>query len=333
MILVTGATGLVGSHLTMALLEKHLTIRAMYRSDSSLKEVKKLFRWYGKESGFDRIQWVQADITDITTLDAAFENITEVFHCAALVSFDPKEEDAIRKTNIEGTANMVNFCLEYRVNKLTHISSIAALGDSGENELVISEKSEWNPQLQHSDYAISKYGAEMEVWRGKEEGLNILIVNPGVILGPGTTGSSTDLLLSGIEKRMPFYTKGSTGFISVHDVVRCILFLSEHPDTEGRYCLVAEHVDYQSLLSSAALGLGVNPPSLYAAPWLTALGWRIDWILSNFFQQKRTLSKMLAKSLHEKRRFSNEKLRAIYPEKFETIQDCLEESVRFYRRH
>ena len=184
MVLITGATGLVGSHLALHLLENNERIRAIYRTKTSIEKTKSLFKLYGKESLFEQIEWIEADINDIPSLEIAFKGVEYVYHCAALISFDPKDEKKLRKINIEGTANIVNFCLAFNVKKLCHVSSIAALGDLMEHETLITEETIWNPEKHHSDYAISKYGAEMEIWRGLQEGLPVVIINPGVILGP-----------------------------------------------------------------------------------------------------------------------------------------------------
>jgi dihydroflavonol-4-reductase len=156
MVLITGGTGLVGSHLLLHLIENGESVRAIYRNLESVEKTKNIFSYYKKENLFEKINWIQADILDVSSLEIAFENVEYVYHCAAFISFDPKDEDAIRKTNIEGTANVVNFCLVKNVQKLCFISSIAALGDLKENEKIITEAAEWNPEKPHSDYAISK---------------------------------------------------------------------------------------------------------------------------------------------------------------------------------
>ena len=140
MILVTGATGLVGSHLALRLIENGEKVRAMYRNETSITQVQSLFNAYDKLSMFESIEWVKADINDITSLELAFKNVERVYHCAALISFDPKDEQALRKTNIEGTANIVNFCLANQIQKLCYVSSIATLGDLKETETIFSEK-------------------------------------------------------------------------------------------------------------------------------------------------------------------------------------------------
>ncbi len=171
MILVTGATGLLGSHLVLHLIENGAKVRAIYRSPDSLEKTKSLFKGYQKENLFDKIEWVEADITEIPALELAFKKIRQVYHCAALISFDPAEENQLRKINIEGTANIVNFSIAYQIEKLCYVSSIAALGDLKEFENTVTEDTEWNPEKHHSDYAISKFGAEMEIWRGQQEGI------------------------------------------------------------------------------------------------------------------------------------------------------------------
>ena len=287
MILVTGGTGLVGAHLLLHLVEQGENVRAIYRSTTSIKKTKNLFSLYNKFHLFEKIEWMEADILDIPSLENAFQNIEFVYHCAALISFDPKDEEVIRKTNIEGTANIVNFCLAYKIKKMLFVSSIAALGDLNAAETTISETTEWNPEKQHSDYAISKYGAEMEVWRGQQEGLNVLIVNPGVILGPGFPEQGSGVLFSAVAKGLSFYTLGTTGFITVTDVVDTSVRLMKSDIQNERFTLIENNYSFQEILNCIADSLQVKRPKWHATPLLINLFWRADWFLSNFFFQKR----------------------------------------------
>ena len=195
MILVTGGTGLVGSHLLFELVHTNENIRAIYRDEAKQVLVKKVFSYYSEESNllFNKIDWVKADLLDIPTLTEVFTGITHVYHCAALISFDPKDYHKLRKINIEGTANIVNLCIANTISKLCYVSSISTLGKK-ENHSHINEETHWNPDADNSVYGISKYGAEMEVWRGTQEGLKTVIVNPGLILGPGLWNSGSGLL-------------------------------------------------------------------------------------------------------------------------------------------
>ena len=186
MILVTGGTGFVGSHLLFDLAKSGEKVRAIHRKNSDLEAVKKVFSYYTDEKNaeklFRSIEWTEADITEIPALTSAFENITRVYHCAAFVSMGAGHEKVMRRVNIKGTANVVNLCITEKIEKLCYVSSIASLGKPVKGK-IIEEDNLWNPEENHSDYAITKYGAEIEVWRGSQEGLDVVIVNPGVILG------------------------------------------------------------------------------------------------------------------------------------------------------
>ena len=227
MILVTGGTGLVGAHLLLKLTENEDSIRAIYRTATTIEKTKSLFRLYQKETSFVKIDWVHADITDVPSLEIAFQNVDYVYHCAGYISFDPNDEEKLRKINIEGTANIVNFCLSKNIKKLCHVSSIAAFGNVISNKIYIDEETEWNPEVYHSDYAISKYGAEMEVWRGQQEGLQVVIVNPGVILGSTIWKEGSGAIFTKIKNGLKFYTLGETGYIGVNDLVSTMFKLME----------------------------------------------------------------------------------------------------------
>src|SRR5690554_1920443 len=226
MILVTGGTGLVGSHLLYELTQKHESVKAIYRNEKKLSVVKKVFSYYSKQpdEDFNKIEWIQVDLLDIPLLIEAFKNVSHVYHCAAFVSFEPNKYHELRKTNIEGTANIVNLCIANKVEKLCYVSSVATLGKSL-NKTAVDEDALWNPEADNSLYGITKYGAEMEVWRGTQEGLDAVIVNPGVILGesPHNDGSSAIFKLG--ARGVSFYPTGGTGFVDVRDVVKSMIFL------------------------------------------------------------------------------------------------------------
>ena len=316
MILVTGGTGLVGAHLLLHLVENEDSIRAIYRQADAIKKTKSLFQLYQKEHLFTKIDWVLADIIDVPSLLIAFKNIDYVYHCAGLISYDPNDEELLRKINIEGTANIVNFCIDNKIKKLCHVSSRAALGNlayrqtglaSHENE--VTEDTEWNPEAPHSDYAISKYGAEIEVWRGQQEGLDVVIVNPGVIFGSGFWNQGSGLFFSAIKNGFPFYTNGSTAFVGVTDVVKIMIQLMKSNIYGERFTIVAENITFKEIIFSIAENLKVKKPKIEAKPWMTAIGWRLDWFVSTFFGTKRKLSKYSANSLHSSDYISNKKIK------------------------
>ncbi len=340
MILVTGATGFLGSHLMLQLLaqDAKVALKAMYRSDASIEKVKQFFDFFNKAKDFDRIIWVQADILEIPSLASAFEGVNYVYHCAALISFDPADEEKHRKTNIEGTANVVNFSLDFNVKKLLHVSSTSALGDLLPHEIIVSESTEWNPEVAHSDYAISKYGAEMEVWRAQQEGLKTVIVNPGVIFGIVTntndwkTGSAK--IFDAIAKSNKFYTKGATGFVGVSDVVLIMITLMNSKITNEKFVLVSENIKYQKLTDLIAKNLNQKPATSYAPKWLTEMAWRFDWIACNIFNQKRKLSKSMAHSLHSKDFYDSSKITEMLGFEFQSIENIIAEmAIPYLKQH
>jgi nucleoside-diphosphate-sugar epimerase len=332
MILVTGGTGLVGAHLLLHLAESENTLRAIYRESKAIEKTRALFHQFQKEALFSKIEWVCADVTDIPSLTLAFRNIDYVYHCAGLISYDPKDEKKLRKINIEGTANIVNFCLEYKVKKLCHVSSIAALGDivpqafeKTAYQSTITEETEWNPELDHSDYAISKYGAEIEVWRGQQEGLDVVIVNPGVIFGVGFYDQGSGLFFSTIKKGFPFYTQGSTAYVGVRDVVKVMILLMKSTIVGERFILIAENQTYQKVIFTIAEKLEVQKPKFEAKPWLLNVVWRLDWILATFFRTKRKLTKYSANSLITSEMISNQKIKDTLNYNFESLEDVIDE--------
>lgn len=310
MILVTGGTGLVGAHLLFHLLNENKPIRAIYRNEKKFDTVKRIFRYYSKDVDtlFDTIEWVKADLNNIPQLTEAFKDVTHVYHCAAFVSFEPDKFDVLKKTNIKGTANVVNFCISNKVKKLCYVSSIAALGSSLKNE-IITEETEWNKEIDNSVYAITKYGAELEVWRATQEGLDAVIVNPGVIVGPGIWRYGSGSLIKMIYNGLKYYTTGSTGYVDVNDVVNAMIQLVKSDVKNERYILVSENLSFKAFFTKTANYLGVKPPQKEAKPWLLNIAWRLDWLKHKLTGKRRVLSKQTAKSTLTETNYSNKKIK------------------------
>lgn len=332
MILVTGGTGLVGAHLLLHLIENGENVRAIYRTQKNIEKTKSVFDFYKKTALFEKINWLEADILDVPSLENAFIEITEVYHCAALISFNPKDEERLRKTNIEGTANIVNFSIAKEVEKFCYMSSIAALGDIASHETHITEETDWNPEKPHSDYAISKYGAEMEVWRGQQEGLNVIIANPGVILGPPQLASIFEQGSSEIYKKvangLSFYTLGNTGFISIDDVVKTTFQLMKSDIKNERFTLIAENIVFRDILNTMADTLKVKRPHIHAKPFFMNLLWISDFVFSNLFFRKRSITKATAKASYSTNLYSNEKIKTALGTVFTDIHFYIKESSK-----
>ena len=305
MILVTGGTGLVGFHLLLQLSQEENAIRAIYRSEKKLLHVKNLFEKENKLPQFEKIDWVKADILDIPALETAFTNVSYVYHCAALVSFNPKDEEKLYQNNIFGTANVVNCCLSSNVKKLCYVSSISALGNGTEHNLLINEETERNNEAVRSDYSISKFGAEMEVWRGFQEGLDVVIVNPGVIFGNGFPKEGSSLFIRNIKNGQLFYTQGKLGIVAVEDVVKAMTNLMKSNISGERFILVAEDITYKELFDSIADGLTsrtsankVKKPKFEIKKWQLQIIRIFEFIFSALFFRKRMLTKATIKALY-----------------------------------
>ena len=331
MILVTGGTGLVGSHLLYKLTLKDFRVRAIYRSKDKIEAVKHVFSYYTDDVDalFSKIEWVEATINDISSLTTAFNNITKVYHCAAFISFDTNDYYALRRINIEGTANIVNFCISNKVEKLCYVSSIATIGDA-ENNALITENEHWNPEEEHSVYAITKYGAEMEVWRGTQEGLNAVVVNPGIIIGSGFWKSGSGSLIKRIYKGMPYYTNGVVGYVDVNDVVSIMLKLMESEIQNNRYILISENLSYKDFFVKVATQLGVKPPRKKASKSLLNIAWRLDWLRAFLRNKRRRLTKNTSKSITTVSNYSNEKIVTELHYNFKTIDESIAQTSQLF---
>jgi len=261
--------------------------------------------------------------------------VVSVFHCAALISFDPNDEELLRKTNIEGTANIVNLSLSHGVKKVGFVSSIAALGDLKEHETIITEETEWNPEKHHSDYAISKYGAEMEIWRGQQEGLQVVVINPGIILGPGFWKQGSGKLFTAVANGLKFYTKGTSGFVSVNDVVNLLIMaMSKIDEKENgqRYIAIENNYSYETIFNEIAIALKVGKPKFYASYWQTELAWRWNWLTSILLNKKRMISKETMRSSHQLDCYSNEKARHQFDYQFKNVPLYIKEIGSFFNK-
>ena len=332
MVLVTGATGLVGSHLLIKLIQHKNSIRALYRSEEKKNYTLNLMRSLvpkEKHNHFQNIQWVKCDITDIPTLTDAFKAIDEVYHCAAKISFNPARYKLLRKVNIEGTANIVNLCILNNVKKLCHISSIAAIGEEN-NKTTISEATEWNAERNNSVYAITKYGAEMEVWRGTQEGLNTIIVNPGIIIGQGFYNSGSGIIFKRIYKGLKYYTPGITGYVDVEDVTECMFLLMKSNIRNERYILVAENLSFKEAFSMIATSLNKKAPTKLASKSLMKFAMYIEWLSHKLFSAKRTLFKSSIKSAFSESYYSNEKIIRDLDFKFKPMKESIKNSASYF---
>lgn len=322
---------MVGAHLLFELCKEQESIKATYRNPKKIGLVKKIFAYYSDnhEELFEKISWIEANVLDLPSLEYAFDAVTKVYHVAALVSFDPKDDKKLLTTNIEGTANIVNLCIEHSVKKLCFVSSIAALGPSIHG-LPVTEENEWTESP--ITYGISKHYAEMEVWRASQEGVPVVIVNPGVVVAPGFWKSSSGSFFHQAAKGPKYHLPGGTGFVGVNDVTNAMIRLMEGTATNKRYILVNQNWRYKTFAHLLAKGLKKTIPTKKIKPWMLSLFWRWDWLRSHLLGKRRRLSKAVAHLLKNHDIYDGSKIVNDLDFRYEDLENSVERYCAIFLR-
>jgi nucleoside-diphosphate-sugar epimerase len=329
-VFVTGATGLVGSHLLLELLASGYEVRAVKRANSNINRVLELFELYNDNAFnlFKRIEWVE---TELTNYSSVYEDIADcqcVYHTAANVSFNKSDKAQMMHFNVCSTAHIVNACNEKQI-PLCHVSSIAALG-RGQDGAPITEDDIWQTTSRRSAYSISKYNSEMEVWRGIAEGLNAVIVNPSVIFGVSDWAKGSAKFFSTIYKRTLFYTNGMTGFVDVKDVCNCMIRLMEEKHFGQRYIISADNMTFMQIFNMIADKLNVRRPPLSAPVFVLNMVAVISEIISTLTHCKPTITRETARSAFQKIKYSNEKITKLLDYEFIPIEKTIEECSKTF---
>jgi nucleoside-diphosphate-sugar epimerase len=332
LILVTGGTGLVGSHLLFDLCKSGERVRAIKRRESSVVNVKKVFEYYTSDAALllKNIEWVDANLLDVYSLTDAMQDVTKVFHCAAMVSFEPKRAEEMMMINSEGTANMINAALAKGIKKFCHISSIATIGNA-ENGALADEETFWKSSPENSNYSISKYAAEREVWRAAAEGLDMVIVNPSLIIGAGNWQQSSSNIFSKAYKGIKFYTEGSTGFVDVRDVSALMILLMKSEIKNQRFLLSSENKSFQSFFNLIHQEFNKPKPKIKAGKLLSSFAWRAEKISCLLSGEAPLITKETVNSAHRVSRFSNEKILKTFPDfKFIPVEQSIKDTCRLF---
>ena len=332
MILVTGGTGLLGSHLLFDLIRSGKQVRALKRKTSNTGMVHKIFSYYDENPALldGKIEWMDADLLDFGTIEDALDGITEIYHAGAIVSFHPRDHKNMLKVNIDGTANLVNLSIEYHIRKFCFVSSVSTLGRAVNNGIT-DENTFWSASGKNSVYAVSKYSAEREVWRGMEEGLNAVVVNPSVILGPGFWNDNSGLFRL-VWEGLKFYTKGINGYVDVKDVVKAMILVMEKNLFNERFIVSSENLSYQQLLELIARYLDKPSPSVNIPPFLNQIAWRVEKLRSYFTGSKPEFTKEIAKTSMQQYTFSNEKIRRTAGFDFIPVEESIRQTCELFKK-
>ncbi|MGD9931337.1 MAG: NAD-dependent epimerase/dehydratase family protein [Mangrovibacterium sp.] len=335
MIFVTGGTGLVGSHVLFDLVRTGRRIRALKRNTSNLKLVSKVFAYYSDEADqlFSQIEWVEGDILDYHSLEVVLAGVTEIYHCAAIVSFHANDHDSMLNNNVRGTANLIDAALFNKVKKFCHVSSIAALGKTTDGT-EINEETYWTPSKQKSAYSLSKFFSEMEVWRGIEEGLDAVIVNPSIILGPGNWDIGSPKLFQAIWKGLKYYTKGETGFVDVRDVAAAMIGLMDgqnFPNTRNqRFILNAGNMSYQEFFNKIADALQKPRPSTFASDLILQMAWRAARLASFFSGKRPAITRDTVSGSNRINHYNGSKIGQTIPFNYRNLDETITDIARLF---
>ncbi|RYU89290.1 NAD-dependent epimerase/dehydratase family protein [Mucilaginibacter terrigena] len=315
MILVTGATGFLGAELAKELILRKNHIRCTKRVSSTIPKI--LMPYTSK------IEWVDADLMDEAALEDALDGITQVYNCAAFVSLKQADKEPMIRTNVRGTATLVDLCTQKRI-RMVHTSSVAAVGEAKPGEL-ITENHHLDSSTETDGYAISKLESEMEVWRGIAEGLDAVIVNPTIIIGASAGTAGSGQIFETVRKGLKFYTRGTIGFVDVHDVAKCMIALMESSISGERYIINAENRAYKQLFEEIAGCLGVPAPKTLAKPWMMELAWRGAAFMGAITGKAPALDKTSARAASVTREFDNSKIKKAVEVEFKPVSETIKE--------
>jgi nucleoside-diphosphate-sugar epimerase len=325
-IFVTGGTGMTGSYLLYHLIKKNYTVFASLRKSSNLEHVKKIFKALDNNNleTYNKINWIEVELSDYLLVSEATIGIDYVYHVAAMVSFKPSERNLMIYNNVQSTANIVNACIENGIKKLCHVSSVAALGDANNGESLTEETEKTNFKT-ISGYALSKYQSEKEVWRGAEEGLNMVIVNPSIILGAGNWLHGSPRMFKTVWDGLKYYTKGENGFVDVNDLVNVMILLTESNISNERYIVNGENLSFRDVFNYIADNFNKKRANIYAADYMlhTLKTW--DNIRFYFTGKEPRLTKHTIHSAQIKHTCSNEKITKTLNYNFKPIKQSVKE--------
>jgi dihydroflavonol-4-reductase len=337
-VLVTGATGMLGSRLVFDLVQAGYKVRAIYREKNRIDQFKKNIECYDADQNLldNNIEWVEADLLNFFQLTKALAGIDMVYHCAAMVSFHPSEGSEMFNNNINGTANLVNACLEEKIKRICYVSSIAALGKSDNGEL-INEETAWIPDKKHSRYGISKFHSEMEIWRGVNEGLDAIIVNPSVIIGPGDWFSGSPAFFRQIDKGLKFYTQGINGFVDVRDVSKAMLLLTNESNIEkaknNRFLLNSANMSYESFFKLIAASIRAVPPKYQAAKWMMIIAGELAKWFGVLSGTKTVLTRETIRNATSVSTYDGSKIVAQFGFQYRDIESSIAEIGTMYQKY
>jgi dihydroflavonol-4-reductase len=322
MIAVTGANGLLGSFIIRKLIQEQRSFVAIKRAGSDTTLLQDVA---------EKIQWRTADVLNPSMLTDALEGCTHVIHSAAIVSFNPHRANEVLEINAVGTRNVVNVCLQQNIKRFVHISSVAALGRQKEQTL-IQEDNKWVDNPMNSVYANSKYKAELEVFRGQEEGLNTVILNPSIILAPADWNRSSAKLFKYAWNHRPFYIDASLNYVDVRDVALCAYRLLESNFEAQRFIANAGNISFKNFFEKTANQFDVKPPSIRLSKNIVKGVARVERVRTWFTRSEPLITRETAQMVGSQFLYDNKKIKKNLKFEFQTLDNTLEWCCDYYSK-
>jgi dihydroflavonol-4-reductase len=322
MIAVTGAHGLLGKFIIKRLVEENLKVIAISRTPVPQSD----------QSSSDLIEYRSADITDPVAVEEALKEATSVIHAAAFVSLNPRASQKVFDTNVTGTKNIVDACLHLNISKLIHISSVAALGKP-KGITNITEESKWIPGSFNTVYAESKHLAELEAFRGAEEGLSVSVINPSVILAPGDWSRSSAKLFKFVWDEKPFYTEGQFNFVDVRDVVDLVIHSLQNDNGTKKLIASAGSVTFLEFFQKVASRFNKRAPSINIPNAAIGFLGVLDSIRSKITGTDPFIDRKALRTNRETFIYSNQKAVQTLKKQFRSLEETLDWCCAEYLRH
>ncbi|MBE50877.1 MAG: nucleoside-diphosphate sugar epimerase [Flavobacteriales bacterium] len=329
MIFVTGGTGLVGSHILLEITKQKIPVRALKRISSSKIVCEKVFNYYKQSHLLKEIEWIDGDINDIISIEEAINGCNYVIHAAAIISFNPDDVKEMLNVNIKGTANVVNACLDSNIKKIAYISSIAALGRNT-SKGIVNENCIFQMNKLETNYSISKYHAELELWRGAAEGLETVILNPSVILGAGDWSKGSSQIFEKSFKGIKYYSEGGTGYVDVIDVAKCAVMLLHSDIKNERFIINSENIKYRDIFDTLSEKFNKPKPKIKVTTLMKEIAWRIEYVKSLFLDINPRITRETANMAMSRSEYSNNKLQKYLDYKFIPISESLENYANWF---
>lgn len=330
---ITGGTGSVGMHLVATWLAAGEPVRVFARPQAERSRLRNfLAHALAHDPGaFDRLEWAEGDLMDGIALEEAFAGAKRVVHAAAVVSFHRRDAVHMMRANRDGTANVVNAMLATGVGELVYISSVAALGRKP-GEPVVHEETVFEDGPAVSAYARSKYRAELEVWRGQEEGLRVLVLNPVIVIGPGDYARSSAALLSQVANGLRFFPTGSNGFVAAQDVADAAWQLLQSGAWGHRFVVCGFHATYREVLDALADALETQRPRFAVRPWMAGIAWRVARLVEFVTGHPAFATRDALATSARNHRYSSEKLTNRIGLAFTPLQPAAKRAADHYLR-